>query len=897
MVDILKTVADAASSTFPTGEGDSSVRSPIWSSLKIDEEESAFFDRYTIDEKRWNTLHPYRLLVIDITKPDSPKIVSSGEALTKSNVRVGGSGSDFEYVLSEQVISGGWEVNLPITPQQLEITDHYAINTTATMRGIVEEHNGIKFKTINMSGTFGIWPRRPTQDGKIAKVDSINTIFAGTLENFGNLTDSIERFTGNPKNSGLEAKLPSQTESTIFSTGYYQSEYLGQFLERYAMAKRRPDWKNYRLALDIPKKNQTYIVTPVLFSLKKDHNRPDEVLFNLQLKAWKRIILKEGVAVNASVNQNLVSVDPSNFQKLVNVVRNTRLVLADAANLIKAVRSDFQRPFEVLRQMTLALKDISGLSKSVADLPNNIIKDTQSSIKDSLITSSDNLTTVNGDPLNKPSNRSNIDIAGSGGFTFDFSGIAAALERAAAILQSLQESSNNQEGLSEDQVKEGALGEGAKQKLEVNPIDDVFSNPEENFPLFDALKEELLSLTSKQLEAIEDEVERVRLLTINDFRRFRQELLDLALDLSDNFGASDPTYSDIYDRQSPPDRPIEMNVEENEVVQSIFETVQVLDDLTSTRFWDQVDDPDPLAFVGGLADDSGIDFERFPSKIPVPVPNGLNIEEIAARYMGDADKWLEIVTLNSLRSPYIDETGFTLDFLSNGDGRRFIIEDTEPSRVWVGQKILLQSSLIPAFSRKIIEIEEVSSNKFLITVDGEADIDSLLIADGAKMKAYLPGTVNSQNQIYIPVSSGADPDSNTFAIPDLSDNFLARVAKVDFLLDDNGDMVINPLGDFMLATGLTNLIQAIKLKIRTKRGSLLQHLDYGLGIAVGTSVADIESGDIIRSLNGMIEDDPRFDSIDRINLRLKGSTLTVDMTIRITNGSGIVPITVNIPVR
>ena len=217
--------------------------------------------------------------------------------------------------------------------------------------------------------------------------------------------------------------------------------------------------------------------------------------------------------------------------------------------------------------------------------------------------------------------------------------------------------------------------------------------------------------------------------------------------------------------------------------------------------------------------------------------------------------------------------------------------------MFIGQKIILQSDTVPQFSRKIINLEEISENNFLVTVDSTADLDNLTTSDNARMQGFLPGTTNSQNQIYIPSNLPSDADDRIFEIPNVSDNYLAKISKVDFLLTDQGDIAINTVGDFRLATGLNNLIQALKLKIRTQKGTLLRHLEYGLGLEAGISVADIENGAIIDSLNKSIDSDPRFESIDRIAIRLNGSTLAIDMTVKLANGSGILPLSLDVPVR
>ena len=206
----------------------------------------------------------------------------------------------------------------------------------------------------------------------------------------------------------------------------------------------------------------------------------------------------------------------------------------------------------------------------------------------------------------------------------------------------------------------------------------------------------------------------------------------------------------------------------------------------------------------------------------------------------------------------------------------------------------MSSNSVPPFKRKIINVEKISDNNYLVTLDGESDLDNLTTLQAAKIKGYLPGTVNSQNQIFIP-SEGTPDEDDLVTIPKIFDaDKLVKISKVDWLLDENGDIAINEVGDIQLAGGLTNLIQALKLKIRTKKGTLLQHLDYGLGINAGISMADIESGEIIQSLNKMIEDDSRFDGVEKLNIRLSGNTLSIDMTVRISAGGGILPITFEI---
>ena len=204
-------------------------------------EKNAFWSPLEIDPDRWDKMYPYRLLVIDIKTPD--KILLSGDVKVATKLSEGGpSAKGIEYVLSQEIVNGSWEFNLPITPQMLRISDQFASNVSATMRGVVEEHNGVKFKTISASGSMGVWALKPTIGGVPKSPSSLSSIFGGTANAFSNVLNDIKRtknaFAGKHPASVTNALRPGSVTADSFvselSTGYYQALLMGQFLERYA---------------------------------------------------------------------------------------------------------------------------------------------------------------------------------------------------------------------------------------------------------------------------------------------------------------------------------------------------------------------------------------------------------------------------------------------------------------------------------------------------------------------------------------------------------------------------------------------------------------------------------------------------------------------------------------
>jgi hypothetical protein len=869
MADFLKTLKQVAGQLI---EGPSPSDNGGVGSFKMDDlpwsdqNSDAFFPRLDIDPARAGNLYPYRLVVIDVT--DDNEVVG-GDIDEVEVVSYKSDTGGIHWEITGELIDE-WKITLPITPQQLNITDQFAINTSATMRGVVEEHNGVKFKMISASGTTGIWPTRDKfEDPRtVQRKDGdtgLATLFGGTLEALGGLAsaarnfDSFAKKGSNPQPKSLDF---TQDESGT-RTGYFQALLVQQFLEQYAMAKKNPANKGWRLVFDCPKINESFVVTPIQYTASKSQRSPGESLYTMQFKAWKRIkIGSQGEP--SKKGGDLQKITPDFFQRLTGSISRARSLMSAASNVIKAVRSDFRKPFDALRQVTLLAKDFAGIAVSAADLPNQIVKDAESSIK-----------------------KSANDLSLATSLTSDRS--RSAQKKMIQTISLIQKGEENNEGLSSEDIEAGNNGTAARDANRTSPLNNVFNEPESNFDFFDSLNVDSLSLNPKQRQKIQDEIELNSLLSIEEIKGFIKETQDLILDLTNNFGAGDEFFSEVYGRPAPRERATPMTLEEFELITALEEAVLNMNILVATRNFDEVRTESPLEYVGGLAQDSDIPFDSsYTSKYLAPVPFGLTIEQISARYLGDPDRYNEIITINSLRSPYIDEDGFSYSFLSNGDGRQFNIETKE--NLYIGQKITLSSNTEPVFTRKITAIEKITDTNYLITVDGVDNLSILTTSDNAQMRAFLPGTVNSQNQIYIPSNEAIEEQGKTYDIPYLKEDTLTGLSKIDWLLTDGGDVVLNSFGEISLANGLTNLIQALKMKVVTKKGDILSSPEFGLGLQPGINVTDITVENVLKDIRNMVLQDPRFEGVDKIEINLLPPDLSITISARLANGRGIFPI-------
>jgi hypothetical protein len=814
---------------------------------------SRFWAAMTIDPARWDQLFPYRLLVVD--------------AATGQTVGGNSGAPSVEFVTNDTFstisfipLGNQWVFRLPITPQQLTITDQFAINTTATIRGITEEHGGLKFKMIQASGTMGVWPYRSSVTSPPQSPSVLQSLFGGTLEGVTNVVSQFQKVlnsaTSGSPNSKPSTQKPQETAAGATSTGYYHALALQQFLEQYAEAKKNPKNASWRLVFDIPKQNQSFVVTPMIFQWSQNENKATWINYSFTLKAWRRIELAEKAP---AVQPSIQPISPGILNRILNTISEARKLTSAAIDLIGAVRSDVERPLDVLRQGALFIKDLAGVAVTAADLPFQIQRDYASSIKDSLKILSSSISTTSSDPSVR------------------------------SALTSVNASFAQVEGLSMSAVSGGQLGSKAATANSIDPSDNVFRAPERNFQLMDNVPVYSMSLNNAQQAAVDQVIEDARTTSVADLKEQRAVIQDLALQLSNNFGAGDAFYSQIYGRPTPSTRLTPMTLDEYELLKALYDVMQSYDILTATTEVDDDQKQSNMEYVAGLADQAGIAFDIPDSKILAPVPFGLNIEQIASRYLGDPQRWIEIATLNNLRDPYIDENGFQRPLLSNATGRQITISDV--ADMYIGQRIVLQSSTQQPSARRILGIDRLSDTSFLLSLDGEPNLDSFVTADKAYVQAYLPGTVNSQQKIFIPSNLPVSNDANILVPTSVAADPLVGLSKVDWLLTDTGDVATNSFGDFRYSAGMTNLIQAIKIKLSTEKGKLITHPDFGVGIKAGIMTSDVNVQEIYNSINKLIEQDPRFAGLDSLQISLNGPVLSISMGVVIAGVQGVFPLT------
>ena len=164
-------------------------------------QEDSFWPRPDLDLSKWDRLCPYQLLVVQAV----PDTINGGKKTGKTNYK--------PYK--------DWQFTLPLPPESMQVSTPFAIQTTVTLNGIVEEHNAAPLKHISFRGTTGFLPLRAsggTREGTGA-IGQLESIFGGTVNTIKSSINSLNKAAQALTNSAPVAYNVYQTASFDVDTG------------------------------------------------------------------------------------------------------------------------------------------------------------------------------------------------------------------------------------------------------------------------------------------------------------------------------------------------------------------------------------------------------------------------------------------------------------------------------------------------------------------------------------------------------------------------------------------------------------------------------------------------------------------------------------------------------
>lgn len=805
-----------------------------------------------IVEERWDQLFPFQLIILEHQ--------------------------------GDQVYEALNRYTLPIPPQALTITTPFAISTTITPGGVVEEHNADPIRIISLQGTTGVLPAR--QGGEPLPSPSLAaSIFAGTIQAANNLRASAEAlaksYTGFTQAIVTESDILGSLKGT---TGYYQFLLLQRFLEEYVRAKKNggASAKKLRLGFAHWKMGYVYLVTPEVFAVSQTAGKPLQYDYTLQLKAWGRTTLNESAQAISPVTT--LATDPGKLQQALQSINQARTILNRSKDLIRAVGQDvLTTVFEPLRQALFFLKDAAQVPLAVSDLSDDLVAELQSTI----VAAYGAKAAIDGTGKALSAIPSRLDLK--------FSQIGQELASTSTRVDGMHAAPGASTPGMVPVVVPGSFQTPGRPPPPLSPdfpdrSSEIFRHPQRYPDFLGAIQVQALDMPPRVRNRIDQERRRIRNLRRADFESQRDAVVHLASQFEQQVGAGHPSVSRLRGLQGTPLPQRTPTSGEYEAMGALNQLAMELGRLAVSR--SSVGSQERLTrqqYLVGLAQRSGINLQVPNSQFLIPFPYGSTLERLALRHLGDPDRWMEIANLNGLREPFVDEVGFTLPLLARGEGHQVVVGNKE--NLYPGQSVWLQSATTSRSKRTIIGMAEPTPGNVYLTLDGDADLDRF--DQTATLKAYLPGTVNSLQLIAIP--SAAVPfteDLRLKPIPGLDPlDVYIRLGGVDLAITASGDAAILEDGDWRLSVGLANLVQKLKVWVGTPRNSQLRHPGFGNPIQVGDMASDASPEEVLDALQSLTKFEPAFQAIEAASVRRRGPTTQVQATIRLKNTEMRLPVT------
>ena len=437
---------------------------------------------------------------------------------------------------------------------------------------------------------------------------------------------------------------------------------------------------------------------------------------------------------------------------------------------------------------------------------------------------------------------------------------------------------------------------GWTQGAKVNPLRDLsfFQDVSE---FFQQIPLSAINLTVQEQTFVNLEMKRVSGFTVDVFRamlRYLEGQRDLAFDL---IGLGDQTYADMNGKIVAP-KQRDASVDDLVALdQSITIENFILGIILEFKY--QKQQPPNLLQISqdNISPDSTVQLATaYRSFITVPFTTSL--EQMAADYLGSKARWYELATVNNLKPPYVDITGEKALLLENGSGVSCRVSDQYVDRLRIGATVGISSRVVPIEYRVIEKAVNNGDGTVSLQLRGLDDLSKFKTVHYAYLRAFLPGTIQEFSFVKVPFSVNA-PFANvpTPSVQELKVMDKALYAfGVDLALNEtSGDLVLSAQGDVKLQAGLANIRQTVANRVRTLKGQVPYHDDYGMPETLGGYMYGATTATQIQSLlQNEIRKDARITTMNVSNMVISANGATMQLDVGIQGMTQLIPFSFSI---
>lgn len=390
----------------------------------------------------------------------------------------------------------------------------------------------------------------------------------------------------------------------------------------------------------------------------------------------------------------------------------------------------------------------------------------------------------------------------------------------------------------------------------------------------------LKPLSQKEIEVIGKIDKDIQELTKEDFQEYLKQLrkeiekvtkyvgLSSELNKQSNSKIRDHVFSDLEQ--------INAAIELEEVIENIIFDFQ---DKTSPNLIQHA--------IDNLSDDSDVTFNNtYQSAIAVPFERSLN--QMAHRYLGTADRWLELVAVNELQPPYIDNIGEKIYLDVNPVGKTLQIPVEFKNKISVNSKIEIGSSKFK--KKEAVIVNNISENEMYLVIIVNKDISKYLKKELAYVKLYKPNTVKENDFILIPSTRFVQQEDKQYNKQELQrlDRAL-RAFGSDFKLK-NDDWVVDN-NDVNLTFGIGAVKQAVEEILATVKQDNKWHKTYGISESIGNKYYGFDQATALAvAIKDSVMKDKRFTFAKVNNIAYNDLGITINLTVWIPGISEGIPL-------
>lgn len=413
-------------------------------------------------------------------------------------------------------------------------------------------------------------------------------------------------------------------------------------------------------------------------------------------------------------------------------------------------------------------------------------------------------------------------------------------------------------------------------------------------PFLQSLTLDTIGLTPAEQTLVNQEQQRVGKLSIEDFRAIKKFLDESSALAASALGLGDAQAFKLTGT-STVSRVKQPTISDLSDIDDIIELSKFVDGIIFALRQTTDKPPNLLAIANqNISVDSSVVIRDIYSSY-VAVPFEISLEHMALKFLGDRSLWFELVTVNNLQPPYIDEMGQKYSLSAPGASNNVLISANRRADVHVGARVMIGSLTIREESRIIEKILYNSDNSMVLFLSGNQDLFKLQTKEGAFVRIFSPHTVNSTTFILIPleitspVGRSLTPQNDSLRRIDQSLlNFGVDIAQNE----QTGDMLVDSNGNFVMAYGLKNVRQAVSNVLKTIRGELPFHTQYGLDIDIGRRFFGSfnEATVIAQAISKSVLRDPRFTSANVTSVQTTTTSISINMTVTITGSTQVIPL-------